>query len=161
MILQSLFVGIIISATELLKDSVTQEADMWKIIHQRIQKYGLQNSTVTNLLDIFNALDLQLNGLLTVSSLHAISHRPQEKEIEPLLKFLPPIKNLSSLIAQVCLTSLPSTLSLVQVECKVKGNLNFAEFIDFVHLLGIRTNVYKPSFKSNKVAPSLASIRPK
>lgn len=66
MILQSLFVGIIISATELLKDGVTQEAEMWKIIYARVEKYGLQHSTMTNLLDIFNALDLQLNGLLTV-----------------------------------------------------------------------------------------------
>jgi hypothetical protein len=66
MVLQSLFVGIIISAMELLKDGVSQEADMWKIIYQRVDKYGLQNSTLVNLLEIFNALDVELNGLLTV-----------------------------------------------------------------------------------------------
>jgi hypothetical protein len=66
MILQSLFVGIIISAMELLKDSVSQEAEMWKIIYQKSEKYGLQNSTLMNLLDIFNALDVGLNGMLTV-----------------------------------------------------------------------------------------------
>jgi hypothetical protein len=72
MIFQSLFVGIIISATELLKDGVTQEADMWKVIYQKVEKYGLQNSTLMNLLDIFNALDVQLNGLLTVDAPRAL-----------------------------------------------------------------------------------------
>jgi hypothetical protein len=66
MVLQSLFVGIIISAMELLKDGVSQEANLWKLIYQRAEKYGLQNSTLVNLLDVFNALDVELNGLLTV-----------------------------------------------------------------------------------------------
>lgn len=66
MILQSLFVGIIISAMELLQDGVFQEANMWKLIYQKVEKYALQHSTLMNLLDIFNALDVECNGLLTV-----------------------------------------------------------------------------------------------
>ena len=66
MVLESLFVGIIISAMELLKDSVFQEASMWKIINIRVDKYGLQHSTLVNLMEIFEALDMGKNGLLTV-----------------------------------------------------------------------------------------------
>jgi hypothetical protein len=104
MVLQSLFVGIIISAMELLKDGVSQEADMWRVIYQRADKYGLQNSTLVNLLDIFNALDTQLHGLLTVTTTPrspSLTLPPQETELEPLLRFLPPIPNLVSLISQV------------------------------------------------------------
>lgn len=68
MILHSLFVGIIISARELLKDSVFREAKMWKLIYLRVHKYGLQNSTLMNLLEIFNACDVEKNGLLSVST---------------------------------------------------------------------------------------------
>ena len=70
MILHSLFVGIIISARELLKDSVFREAKMWKLVHLRVKKYGLQNSTMLNLFEIFNACDGEKNGLLSVGSPH-------------------------------------------------------------------------------------------
>jgi hypothetical protein len=67
MILHSLFVGIIISARELLKDSVFREAKMWKLVYLRVKKYGLQNSTLMNLFEVYNACDVGKNGLLSVS----------------------------------------------------------------------------------------------
>mmetsp|Transcript_7078 Transcript_7078/g.7416 ORF Transcript_7078/g.7416 Transcript_7078/m.7416 type:complete len:643 (+) Transcript_7078:1926-3854(+) len=131
MVLQSLFVGIIISAMELLKDSVVQEASMWKLIYIRVDKYGLQNSTLVNLLELFDALDLENNGLLT------------EKELEPLLAFLPKL-NVSLLFSQV--------------GSKIKGHLNPAEFIDFIYLIGVRLNAYHPLRPLNKVVPEPSNI---
>jgi hypothetical protein len=90
----------------------------------------------------------------------------QEKELEPLLRFLPPIPNLVSLISQVA--PLPQTLLAShphpQIGCKVKGNLNFAEFIDLVHLIGIRIQIYKPSFHAGptaRVTPSSTIRNPR
>ena len=51
---------------ELLKDSVSREAKMWKLIYLRVDKYGLQNSTLMNLLGIYNALDGEKNGIVSV-----------------------------------------------------------------------------------------------
>jgi hypothetical protein len=130
MVLQSLFIGIIISAMELLKDGVSQEADLWKLIYQRVDKYGLQNSTLMNLLDVFNALDVSLNGLLTVGLTLSplltplLSHHfdsllrsllpPQDKEVEPLTQYIRSIDshNIISLFSQVNHLSLPVSLSL-------------------------------------------------
>lgn len=66
MILESLFVGIIITAMDLLKVSVKEEEDMWAISNERIEKYHLKATTVTNLLEVFDALDVSKNGMLTV-----------------------------------------------------------------------------------------------
>lgn len=71
MILQSLFVGIVISALELLKDVVRRKSEMWKLIYQRVEKLGLQNSTLVNLLDIFNVMDSNFNGYLRVFTLYS------------------------------------------------------------------------------------------
>lgn len=116
MILHSLFVGIIISAMELLKDSVNKEADMWKLVYLRVSKYGLQNSTLMNLLDIFNAIDGEKTGLIT------------KKELDLVLKYLPTV-NLTTV--------------LKQVKCQTSGQYNFPEFIDFIHFVGVNGKIYK------------------
>lgn len=69
MTLMALFVGIIIAAMDLLKQTLYDERDMWKEVDIKRRYYHISVKTVDGLLDVFNELDGNRNGELTFNEL--------------------------------------------------------------------------------------------
>ena len=66
MVLISLFVGIIITSMELLKEGRNDEAEIWAKIRDIQERYKIQDSGVQNMLEIFEIMDRTKNARLTV-----------------------------------------------------------------------------------------------
>ena len=67
MVLVSLFVGIIITSMELLKEGIKEEEEVWEKVREMQKEFNLRDTTVDNLLEIFDLIDIGENGKLTVS----------------------------------------------------------------------------------------------
>lgn len=67
MILVSLFVGIIITSMELLKDSIAAETAMRIKIRQKQKHYNMDDFAVNSMLEIYEILDRNSTSVLTVS----------------------------------------------------------------------------------------------
>lgn len=67
MVLISLFVGIIITSMELLKEGIKEEKEVWSKVKVKQKQYNMRDATINNLLEIFDLIDIAENGKLTVS----------------------------------------------------------------------------------------------
>ena len=67
MVLLSLFVGIIITSMELLKEGIKEEKEVWAKVRVKQRQYNMRDATINNLLEIFDLIDIGQNGKLTVS----------------------------------------------------------------------------------------------
>jgi phage pi2 protein 07 len=67
MVLLSLFVGIIITSMELLKEGIKEEKEVWTKVKVKQKQYNMRDATINNLLEIFDLIDIGENGKLTVS----------------------------------------------------------------------------------------------
>jgi hypothetical protein len=68
-VLLSLFVGVIITSMELLREGVQEENEVWKKVKLMQKSHTLDDASIDNLLEIFNLVDLGQNGKLTVCPL--------------------------------------------------------------------------------------------
>ncbi|CAE7656312.1 CACNA1F [Symbiodinium microadriaticum] len=68
MVLLSLFVGIIITSMELLKEGIKEEKEVWAKVRIKQKQYNMRDTTINNLLEIFDLIDIGQNGKLTVST---------------------------------------------------------------------------------------------
>ena len=66
MILVSLFVGIIITSMELLKEGIAAENEMQMKIKERQKYYSMDDYAVGNMLEIYETLDKNSTSVLTV-----------------------------------------------------------------------------------------------
>lgn len=66
MVLISLFVGIIITSMELLKEGIKEEKEVWSKVKIKQKQYNMRDATINNLLEIFDLIDIAENGKLTV-----------------------------------------------------------------------------------------------
>jgi hypothetical protein len=66
MVLLSLFVGIIITSMELLKEGIKEEKEVWGKVKVKQKQYNMREATIKNLLEIFDLIDIGENGKLTV-----------------------------------------------------------------------------------------------
>ena len=66
MVLISLFVGVIISAMELLKDYIKEEKSVWNKVNKLQKRFNYSNADISNLLEIFDLIDASANGKLKV-----------------------------------------------------------------------------------------------
>jgi hypothetical protein len=67
MILMALFVGIIITSMDLLREGIDEEKEMWKKINVLKEKYNIHDSSVDNMLEVFEIIDRTKNARLSVS----------------------------------------------------------------------------------------------
>ncbi len=68
MVLLSLFVGVIISAMELLKDYIKEENAVWNKVNKLQKRFNYSDSDISTLLEIFDLIDSSANGKLKVVS---------------------------------------------------------------------------------------------
>ena len=109
-ILMNLLIAIIIASMEMLRDSMIHEKLMWEKVNEKVEEYSLSNAYVTQLLKVFDMLDLELNGRLSLN------------EIMPILE----------------LVSVQNDTQLKifhEVDRDGSGSIDFAEFCELVHLL--------------------------
>ena len=67
MVLVSLFVGIIITSMELLKEGMKEEDAMWAKVRERQKRYKLDDADIDNMLEVFDTVDKNSVAQLTVS----------------------------------------------------------------------------------------------
>jgi hypothetical protein len=66
-VLISLFVGVIITSMELLKEGIKEEENVWRKVKAIQKDHNLDEGNIENLLEIFNLVDTCSNGKLTVN----------------------------------------------------------------------------------------------
>ncbi len=110
MILMNLLVAIIITSMEMLRDSLVHEKKMWKKVNIIVQKYALPQDTIHRLLVIFNMLDLECNGKLTL------------QEMTPILRIVSMKEETHHKI-------------YFAIDKDNSGTIDFAEFVELMHLL--------------------------
>ena len=131
-VLISLFVGIIITSMELLRDSIKEEDEVWEKVRENQEEYSWKDSMVENLLEIFNSMDIEQNGKLTLN------------ELKPILKI-------------VHVTETDQFSLFMKVDKDSSGQIDFAEFLELVHLIGI---AYQDTIKSKKaVIPNISGLK--
>lgn len=106
-VLVSLFLGIIITSMELLKEGIKEEAEVWKRVKDKQGQYNMTLSMVENLLEIFDLIDTGQNGKLTLN------------ELKPLLTL-------------VCNNETEMFTLFLRVDKDNSGQIDFAEFLDLV-----------------------------
>merc|ERR1712170_192627 len=104
MVLVSLFVGIIIASMELLKEGIKEENEVWIKVKEMQKVHKLSDTTVDNLLEIFDLIDIAANGKLTLS------------ELKPVLEL-------------VSVTQTDQFSLFMMVDDDSSGQIDFAEFI--------------------------------
>jgi hypothetical protein len=67
-VLISLFVGVIITSMELLREGIQEENEVWRKVKLMQKSHTLNDASIDNLLEIFNLVDTGQNGKLTVST---------------------------------------------------------------------------------------------
>ena len=113
MVLLSLFIGIIIASMELIKMRIKDESIIWKKVSEVQAKRGyISSSTISNLLEVFDAIDVGANGVLSIV------------ELKPLLDL---VSSQQSVQYEI----------FMAVDQDYSGRVDFAEFLEFVHHLGI------------------------
>ena len=139
-VLLSLFVGIIITSMELLRESIKEEDEVWEKVRGNQEAYNWNNSMVENLLEIFNSMDIEQNGKLTLN------------ELKPILKI-------------VHVTETDQFSLFMKVDKDSSGQIDFAEFIELIQLIGVayhdtikHKKAFVPSTNYLKSKPSLRSF---
>ena len=131
-VLISLFVGIIITSMELLRDSIKEEDEVWEKVRENQEEYNWKDSMVENLLEIFNSMDIEQNGKLTLN------------ELKPILKI-------------IHVTETDQFSLFMKVDKDSSGQIDFAEFLELVHLIGI---AYHDIIKHKKaVVPNMSVLK--
>lgn len=131
-VLISLFVGIIITSMELLRDSIKEEDEVWGKVRENQEEFNWKDSMVENLLEIFNSMDIEQNGKLTLN------------ELKPILKI-------------VHVTETDQFSLFMRVDKDSSGQIDFAEFLELVHLIGI---AYRDVIRSKKaIVPNMQTLK--
>ena len=131
-VLISLFVGIIITSMELLRESIKEEDEVWGKVRENQLEYSWKDSMVENLLEIFNSMDIEQNGKLTLN------------ELKPILKI-------------VHVTETDQFSLFMKVDKDSSGQIDFAEFLELVHLIGI---AYRDIINNKKaVVPNMQTLK--
>ena len=130
-VLISLFVGIIITSMELLRDSIKEEDEVWEKVRENQEEYSWKDSMVENLLEIFNSMDIEENGKLTLN------------ELKPILQI-------------VHVTEADQFSLFMKVDKDSSGQIDFAEFLELVHLIGI---AYRDIINQKKAIVPSAKVR--
>jgi hypothetical protein len=113
MVLLSLFIGIIIASMEIIKLGIKEEDLIWKKVAdvQATRKY-MTSATISNLLEIFDLIDIGANGVLTMI------------ELKPVLELVSKSESVQYTI-------------FMKVDQDYSGSVDFAEFLELVHHLGV------------------------
>jgi hypothetical protein len=117
-ILMNLLIAIIIASMEMFRDSMIHEKLMWDKVNEKVEEYSLSNAYVNSLLKVFDMLDLELNGRLSLN------------EIMPILE----------------LVSVQNDTQLKifhEVDRDGSGSIDFAEFCELVHLFKLSHDFIK------------------
>eukprot|EP00602_Paraphysomonas_sp_CaronLab_P008781 CAMPEP_0185029542 /NCGR_PEP_ID=MMETSP1103-20130426/15903_1 /TAXON_ID=36769 /ORGANISM="Paraphysomonas bandaiensis, Strain Caron Lab Isolate" /LENGTH=970 /DNA_ID=CAMNT_0027564335 /DNA_START=184 /DNA_END=3096 /DNA_ORIENTATION=+ len=130
MVLVSLFVGIIIASMELLKEGIKEENEVWIKVKEMQKVHKLSDTTVDNLLEIFDLIDVAANGKLTLS------------ELKPVLEL-------------VSVTQTDQFSLFMMVDDDSSGQIDFAEFIQLIHYMGL---AYKRNIKKLKLKKTPSSM---
>ena len=67
MVLVNLFVGVIITSMELLKEGLKQEERIWELARKRQKLHTMKESSLEQMLEIFEMADETESATLTVS----------------------------------------------------------------------------------------------
>ena len=110
MILFNLLIAIIIASMEMLKESMIHEKFMWEKVNRKSEEYNLSRAYVHDLLKLFDMLDIELNGKLSL------------REINPILELVSGSQETQLRIFH-------------EVDRDGSGAVDFAEFCELVHLL--------------------------
>jgi voltage-gated sodium channel len=133
MVLLSLFIGIIITSMELLKEGLKEENEVWEKVKIQQKKYNMRDATINNLLEIFDLIDTGMNGKLTLT------------ELKPIF--------------DIITISEASQFSLyMMVDTDNSGQIDFAEFLELLYLVGKAykaQNRNKRNKTKNKPAPMI------
>ena len=111
MVLLSLFVGVIITSMELLKEGLKEEREVLRKVRQIQRQYDISDSSVEHLLEIFDMIDVGSNGKLTLD------------ELKPVLEI-------------VSVTPVQQFEMFVQVDTDRSGQIDFSEFCELIQLIG-------------------------
>eukprot|EP00602_Paraphysomonas_sp_CaronLab_P009300 CAMPEP_0185036728 /NCGR_PEP_ID=MMETSP1103-20130426/30092_1 /TAXON_ID=36769 /ORGANISM="Paraphysomonas bandaiensis, Strain Caron Lab Isolate" /LENGTH=800 /DNA_ID=CAMNT_0027574367 /DNA_START=1013 /DNA_END=3415 /DNA_ORIENTATION=- len=111
MVLLSLFVGIIITSMELLKEGIKEEKEVWAKVKVKQKQYNMRDTTIKNLLEIFDLIDVGENGKLTLN------------ELKPVLEI-------------VALSESNQFSLFMMVDNDSSGQIDFSEFLELIHLVG-------------------------
>jgi hypothetical protein len=111
MVLLSLFVGVIITSMELLKEGLKEEKNIMDKVRLIQDKYAISDSSVDHLLEIFDMIDVGSNGKLTLD------------ELKPVLSI-------------VSITPQQEFEMFVQVDTDRSGQIDFSEFCELIQLIG-------------------------
>lgn len=111
MVLLSLFVGVIITSMELLKEGLKEEREVLAKVKQLQYKYDISDTSVEHLLEIFDMIDVGSNGKLTLD------------ELKPVLEV-------------VSVTPVQQFEMFVQVDSDRSGQIDFSEFCELIQLIG-------------------------
>mmetsp|Transcript_14746 Transcript_14746/g.22232 ORF Transcript_14746/g.22232 Transcript_14746/m.22232 type:complete len:1039 (-) Transcript_14746:356-3472(-) len=111
LVLVNLFVGIIITSMELLKDGSREESAVWAKVRIKQREHQISDSSIDNMLEIFEMIDQSNSASLTLS------------ELQPLMRCI-----VTDEVQQITL--------FMKADHNNNGQLNFSEFIDLIHLLG-------------------------
>mmetsp|Transcript_4917 Transcript_4917/g.9241 ORF Transcript_4917/g.9241 Transcript_4917/m.9241 type:complete len:1103 (-) Transcript_4917:96-3404(-) len=133
MVLLSLFIGIIITSMELLKEGIKEENEVWEKVKLQQKKYNMRDATINNLLEIFDMIDTGMNGKLTLN------------ELKPIF--------------DIITISEASQFSLyMMVDTDNSGQIDFAEFLELLYLVG---KAYKAQHKSKHKKHSHSNTKKK
>lgn len=122
MVLLSLFVGIIITSMELLKEGIKEENEVWEKVKVQQKRYNMRDATINNLLEIFDLIDVGKNGKLTLL------------ELKPIFDI-------------ITITEASQFSLFMMVDTDNSGQIDFSEFLELLYLVG---KAYKAQRKKNK-----------
>lgn len=111
MVLLSLFVGVIITSMELLKEGLKEEANVLAKVKEIQKQYNISDSSIEHLLEIFEIIDVGSNGKLTLD------------ELKPVLEV-------------VSVTPVQQFEMFVKVDSDRSGQIDFSEFCELIQLIG-------------------------
>lgn len=130
MVLLSLFIGILIASMEIIKQSMKDENAIWKKVSDvQAHREYINSTTVANLLEVFDLIDVGANGILTLI------------ELKPLLEIVSKVEATQYNI-------------FLKVDKDYSGCVDFAEFLEFIHHLGVEYRHMKAE-EAKKTPPIL------
>jgi voltage-gated sodium channel len=112
MILNSLFVGMIITSMELLKESLVDENDQWRKVSAVKSRYSISSPTLDLILELFETLDTSHQASLSF------------EDMKPIMEI-------------VNMPSADQYAFFVLVDTDHSGRLDFAEFSEMIVLMGL------------------------
>lgn len=148
MVLVNLFVGVTITSMELLKEGVRQEQKIWELAKSRQKLHLMKDTSLGPILEVFEMADSSDSATLTVRRLQCAF--PKKTIFVILILVLIAVRSTESspschsrrvrpnrsVYEGTSATLKYLRLNFVQVDVDNNGQLNFAEFVDVVHLLG-------------------------